>query len=108
MSKVPEEYVTESELESKGYLTSHQNISHLATKAEVSEKANKTDLVDFATESFVTQEISKIPQYNDTEIREILKNKIEENSLFLFFYFLLISSMTITFFNYFMLLKTYF
>lgn len=78
LSKVPEEYVTESELESKGYLTSHQDISHLATKVEVSEKANKADLVDFVTESFVTQEISKIPQYNDTEIREILKKKIEE------------------------------
>ena len=36
LTSVPSEYVTESELQGKGYLTSHQNISHLATKAELS------------------------------------------------------------------------
>ena len=36
LQSIPSEYVTESELQSKGYLTSHQNISHLATKAELS------------------------------------------------------------------------
>ncbi|MEE1517597.1 MAG: hypothetical protein UF228_08370, partial [Lachnospiraceae bacterium] len=32
-----DEYVTEEELNSKGYITQHQDISHLATKAEVSD-----------------------------------------------------------------------
>ena len=36
LQSVPSEYVTETELNGKGYLTSHQNISHLATKAELS------------------------------------------------------------------------
>lgn len=36
LTNVPSEYVTESELQGKGYLTSHQDISHLATKAELS------------------------------------------------------------------------
>ena len=36
LTGVPSEYVTESELQGKGYLTSHQDISHLATKEELS------------------------------------------------------------------------
>lgn len=32
-----DEYVTEEELNNKGYITQHQDISHLATKAEVSD-----------------------------------------------------------------------
>ena len=36
LTGVPSEYITESELQGKGYLTSHQDISHLATKAELS------------------------------------------------------------------------
>ena len=36
LQSIPSDYVTESELESKGYLTQHQSISHLATKAELS------------------------------------------------------------------------
>ena len=35
LTGVPSEYITESELQGKGYLTSHQDISHLATKAEL-------------------------------------------------------------------------
>ena len=31
LQSIPEEYVTESELEGKGYLTEHQDISHLVT-----------------------------------------------------------------------------
>lgn len=34
--EIPLEYVTKSELEAKGYLTSHQDISHLATQSELS------------------------------------------------------------------------
>ena len=36
LQSIPSEYVTESELQGKGYLTQHQSISHLATKAELS------------------------------------------------------------------------
>ncbi len=60
LQEVPSEYITETELNGKGYLTEHQSISHLATKDElsgyttdfefttlsntVSEKADKTEL----------------------------------------------------------------
>lgn len=37
LQKVPDEYITETELDSKGYLTEHQDVSHLATKEEVNE-----------------------------------------------------------------------
>lgn len=65
LTGVPSEYVTESELQGKGYLTSHQDISHLATKAEltgyttdseftalsntVSQKANTSALNGYST-----------------------------------------------------------
>ena len=35
LSSVPSEYVTETELNSKGYLTEHQDISNLALKSEI-------------------------------------------------------------------------
>lgn len=41
LQSIPDEYVTELELDKKGYLTEHQNISHLATKNEVNEASAK-------------------------------------------------------------------
>lgn len=35
LQSIPDEYVTEDELSKKGFLTEHQDISHLATKTEV-------------------------------------------------------------------------
>ena len=44
ISSIPSEYVTETELESKGYLTEHQNISGKADKSYVNtELAKKSD-----------------------------------------------------------------
>ena len=40
LTSVPSEYVTETELNQKGYITQHQDISHLATKEELSKKQN--------------------------------------------------------------------
>ena len=55
LTVIPSEYITENELNAKGYLTEHQNISHLANinyvnekitevNIEVSNKANKTEI----------------------------------------------------------------
>ena len=55
LTAIPSEYVTENELNTKGYLTEHQDISHLANinyvnekitevNIEVSNKANKTEI----------------------------------------------------------------
>lgn len=37
LQEVPSEYITETELESKNYLTEHQDISHLASKEELND-----------------------------------------------------------------------
>jgi hypothetical protein len=41
ITEIPEEYVTESELNNKGYLTEHQDISHLASKNEIPTKTSQ-------------------------------------------------------------------
>lgn len=68
LTKIPSEYVTETELNQKGYLTEHQDISHLATKKELFSKdyndlTNKPTIpsVDgLATKIYVNEEIKKI------------------------------------------------
>ena len=47
-------YATESWVQDQGYLTSHQDISHLATKLELAEKADKTEIKTY-TISKVTE-----------------------------------------------------
>ena len=49
ISEIPNEYITEAELENKGYLTEHQDISNLATKEELHEHENK-NILDSITE----------------------------------------------------------
>ncbi len=44
ITEIPSDYITENELDNKGYLTEHQNISHLASKEELNSKANITDI----------------------------------------------------------------
>ena len=41
ITDIPSEYITETELEAKGYLTEHQDISGLATKSELNSKVDK-------------------------------------------------------------------
>ena len=61
LQSVPSEYVTESELANKGYLTEHQDISGLATKEEVANAIAEIPSIEgLATEQFVTDEIAKI------------------------------------------------
>ena len=55
-----EGYVTNAELESKGYLTEHQDISNLAAKNEIPTKTSQlTNDSLFATESFVADKIAE-------------------------------------------------
>ena len=44
LTTIPLEYITETELNDKGYLTEHQDISGLATKDELHSHTNKTTL----------------------------------------------------------------
>lgn len=63
-------YVTETELNNKGYLTTHQDISNLATKEEI--------------KKFVTHE--ELPQpYNDTNLSNrvtALENKTDKDTIY--------------------------
>ena len=53
IKSIPSEYVTETELNAKGYLTSHQDISMKADKSEI------PSLEGYATETFVTNKIAE-------------------------------------------------
>ena len=74
--------VTKQELENKNYLTSHQDISRLATKEELNNLVTKQELRD---KNYLTSHQSlsdyatkqEIPQpYNDTELKERV-NRLE-------------------------------
>lgn len=73
--EVPEEYVTEAELDAKGYLTEHQSLEGYALKTDIpdtskfitaipSEYITESELNSkkFATEGYVNNVISTIPQ----------------------------------------------
>lgn len=54
LSAIPEEYITETELESKGYLTEHQDISGKADKSDVYTKEEVNNLLpSIATNSSI-------------------------------------------------------
>ena len=54
LTEIPSEYITEEELNAKGYLTRHQDISHLALKTELHEHENKTILDNITEEKINT------------------------------------------------------
>ena len=72
LKSIPSEYITETELNAKGYLTEHQDISNLATKDEVPTKTSQLindsnfltehqDISNLATKAEVSQVENKIP-----------------------------------------------
>ena len=54
LNSIPSEYVTDTELNAKGYITEHQDISHLALKTELHSHTNKT-VLDGITSTKVTE-----------------------------------------------------
>lgn len=72
LKSIPSEYITETELNAKGYLTEHQDISNLATKDEVPTKTSQLindsnfltehqDISNLATKAEVSEVENKIP-----------------------------------------------
>ena len=60
-----------------GYLTSHQDISHLATKTEVSGKVDKVNGKQLSTEDFTTalkNKLNGLSNYDDTTISNALSS----------------------------------
>lgn len=96
LTSVPSEYVTDTELESKGYLTEHQDISNLATKAEVQTKADVNHIhsqylttipTEYITETELADALSTkantsdIPSLEGYATETYVTNKIAEASL---------------------------
>lgn len=75
LTAVPSEYITATELQNKGYLTGVP--SEYITESELNEKG-------LATVTYVNQEIGKIQNssYDDTEIKNQLANKADRTELF--------------------------
>lgn len=61
INEIPSEYITESELNDKGYLTEHQSLSNYYTKSEVDNKINNSGNFD-STQYYTKSEVdNKIP-----------------------------------------------
>lgn len=84
-------FITEETLESKGFLTTHQDISNLATKEELDKRVTKEELEE---KHYVTNEQisstyatkSEIPQpYSDTELVKritVLENRQDNDTVY--------------------------
>ena len=105
ITSIPSEYVTETELSSKGYLTQHQSLEGLATEeyvknkiAEAQLEGEDIDLSGYAIKSDLEKKVDKVEgkslisdseivrlatvkNYDDTEIRNTLNNKANASEL---------------------------
>ena len=68
ITEIPSEYITETELNAKGYLTEHKDISGKADKTELHEHTNKT-VLDTITSDMTTKWNQSIP-FNDTYVSD--------------------------------------
>ena len=83
LSSIPEEYVTDTELNAKGYLTEHQDLSSYALKTEI---PTVPSLDGYATTEYVNNAIANVPTtdlsnyytksetYNKTEVDTLVAN----------------------------------
>ena len=69
ITNIPEEYITETELNAKGYLTEHQSLEHLALKEHEHNQylTEHQSLKGYATESYVDNAIDAIPEVDLTD-----------------------------------------
>ena len=75
LSSIPEEYVTETELEAKGYLTEHQDLSDYATKDEIPTVPSK---VSELTNDSNYQTAEQVNSTVTTEITKVVANAPED------------------------------
>ena len=83
LSSIPEEYVTDTELNAKGYLTEHQDLSAYALKTEI---PTVPSLDGYATTQYVDNAVSNVPTtdlsnyytkaetYSKTEVDTLVAN----------------------------------
>ena len=65
LTSIPEEYVTETELNAKGYLTEHQDLSAYALKTEI---PTVPSLDGYATTEYVDNAIANVPSGGDVDL----------------------------------------
>lgn len=74
LTSIPEEYVTETELNAKGYLTEHQDLSAYALKTEI------PSLNGYATTEYVDNAIANVPSGGTVDLTNYY-TKEETNAL---------------------------
>ena len=65
LTSIPEEYVTETELNAKGYLTEHQDLSAYALKTEI---PTVPSLDGYATTEYVDNAIANVPSGGNVDL----------------------------------------
>lgn len=87
ITEIPAEYVTETELNAKGYLTEHQSLEGYALKTDIPDvsgfalKSELPSIEGLATETYVEEKIAAIPEVDLTDYA--LKSEIPDVSGFL-------------------------
>ena len=71
LSSIPEEYVTETELSAKGYLTEHQDISGKVDKVNGKSLIADTEI----------ERLASIDNYNDTDIKAEIAKKADTTAI---------------------------
>ena len=69
ITSVPSEYVTETELNNKGYLTEHQNLDDYATKSDLSTKVTKETNKSLVDNTLIDK-LEDLENYDDSLVRE--------------------------------------
>ena len=77
LTSIPEEYVTETELNAKGYLTEHQDLSAYALKTEI---PTVPSLDGYATTQYVDNAIANVPSGGTVDLTNYY-TKEETNAL---------------------------
>ena len=77
LTSIPEEYVTETELNAKGYLTEHQDLSAYALKTEI---PTVPSLDGYATTEYVDNAIANVPSGGTVDLTNYY-TKEETNAL---------------------------
>ena len=77
LTSIPDEYVTETELNAKGYLTEHQDLSAYALKTEI---PTVPSLDGYATTEYVDNAIANVPSGGDVDLSNYY-TKEETNAL---------------------------
>lgn len=87
ITEIPSEYITEEELNAKGYLTEHQSLEGYALKTDIPDvsgfalKSELPSIEGLATETYVNEKIAAIPEVDLTDYA--LKSEIPDVSGFL-------------------------